>query len=114
MISGKSKNLRFLAGYGMESHRHLPRARDFEHLLNHLVKKLRLDRVGGAVIDLFALSAGDNQPRRAQRPQMVRQRGRGHLHALGKLNNAFLTVAENKEQTHARRIAQILESCAAA
>ena len=78
-------------------------------LLDHSMKELRFHRVGGAVIDLLPLAAGDDQPRRAEGAQVVRQRGRGHLHTFGKLNHAFFAVAEDEKQAHARRVAQVFE-----
>lgn len=66
-LYGKCRNLRFRLGFGAKPQRFfLPRTRDFKHLLDHLVEKLRFDCVGGAVIDLFALAAGNNQSRRAR------------------------------------------------
>ena len=73
------------------------------------MNELRFHRVGGAVIDLLPLAAGDDQPRRAEGTQVVRQRGRGHFHTFGKLDHAFFAVAEDEKQAHARRVAQVFE-----
>ena len=68
-----------------------------------------LPGVGGAVIDLLAVAAADQQTALRQRAQMVRDGRAGHLQHRRQIDDAFLLVAEQPEDAHARRVAELLE-----
>ena len=87
----------------------LLRAGNFHDSLDHLMKKPCLRGIGRPIVDLFSFPARDNEPARFQRPQMVRDGGARHVHHRRNVDHARLTVTQQPENPHARRVAQLAE-----
>ena len=85
------------------------RTRDLHHLLHDLVQHPDLRRISGLVIDLLAVAAADEQSALRQRAEMVRHGGAGHLEQRRQIDDALLPVAQQPEDAHARRVAELLE-----
>ena len=85
------------------------RAGDLHDLLDDLVQHAALHGICRAVIDLLAVAPAGEQAAVRQRAQMVRDRGAGHLQHGGQIDDAFLLVAQQPENAHTRRVAQLPE-----
>jgi len=90
----------------------LLRAGDLHDLLDDLVQEFDLYRVACLVVDLLAAPAALDQPALCKRTQMVRDGGARHFKQRRNVDDAFLPVAEQPENAHPRRVAQLLENIA--
>ena len=85
------------------------RTGDLHDALDDLVQQTALLRVCRAVVDLLAVAAADEQAALRQGAQMVRHGRAGHLQHGGQIDDACLLMAEQPENAHARRVAELLE-----
>lgn len=85
------------------------RTRDLHRTLDHAVQQLRLLRLRGAVIDLFAHAARNKKSALAQLAQVVRHGGRAHAHRRREVDDALLAVAQQPENAHAAAVGEKLE-----
>ena len=83
-----------------------------DDLLDDLVQEFDLYRVACLVVDLLAAPAALDQPALCKRTQMVRDGGARHFKQRRNVDDAFLPVAEQPENAHPRRVAQLLENIA--
>ena len=78
-------------------------------ILYHRVQKCGFFGVGDLVIDLFFLSARDDESCFFQKAEMMRDGGRAHIHNSGEIYNALLGVTKHPEDSQARRVRELLE-----
>ena len=78
-------------------------------LLDHRVQKSGFFGVCDLVVDLFFLSARDDEPCFFQKTEMMRHGGRAHIHNSGEIYNALLGVTEHPEDAQTRRVRELLE-----
>ena len=76
------------------------------------MQELDLHGVARPVIDLLAAAAAADQSALRQRTQMVRDCGARHVEQRRDIDDALLPVAEQPEDAHPGRVAQLLENVA--